>query len=124
MGLPWVRLDTNIWSHDKTVDLLERRNGHRAFVLYIFGLAYCGGHETDGHISPGALKLIQGTRAYADTLVDAGLWDHAEGGSYTIRNYADRQVTKQTIEEKAQLARRSVCERWMKSGKECTCGEH
>jgi len=124
MGLPWVRLDTNIWSHDKTVDLLSKPIGYKAFTLYICGLAYCGGHGTDGIISKGALKLISGTRATADALVDVGLWDHIEGGGYMIHNYSDRQIINWDTGATSQSARKSVCVRWMQKGKDCSCGEH
>jgi len=43
MGLPWVRLDANIASHDKTIKALGHRNGKGAMALYVFALGWSGG---------------------------------------------------------------------------------
>jgi hypothetical protein len=92
MGLPWVRLDTNIYSHDKILALLDDPSPkkHAAINVYTFGLAYSAGHETDGFIAKYVLKVIHGTDAHARLLMKYGLWDEAVNG-WTIRNYADRQ---------------------------------
>lgn len=123
MPLPWVRLDTNIGTHDKILDLLTRKDGHKAFVLYVCALGWSGGQGTDGHIPAGAIAVNHGTRKLADTLVDAGLWEHAPAGAYQIRNCARRQETATVREIKRTLqqmgAKKTNCKRW--HGPDCGC---
>jgi hypothetical protein len=68
-GLPWVRLDSNIASHDKILSLLGERDGVKAAFMYVCGLGYCGGHGTDGLIRYGALPFIHGIRRLAELRV-------------------------------------------------------
>lgn len=91
-GLPWVRLDSNIHSHDKVLSLLDDPSPkkHHAFTLYICGLAWSCGHGTDGAIPKSALKAIHGTPVLARLLVKYRLWDESPAG-WKIVNYADRQ---------------------------------
>jgi hypothetical protein len=123
MALPWVRLDANISSHDKVLDLLSRPNGHRAFTLYICALGWSGGQGSDGVIPRLVLPMVHGTPKLADLLVDVGLFEHAEAGAYVIRNWNLRQETSVVREVKRELqkqgARRTNCQRW--HGKDCGC---
>jgi len=123
-GLKWVRLDTSIWCHDKVLDLLDQRDGHKAFSLYVFGLSYSGLVQTDGRIPGRALPMIHGTRRLADMLVDHGLWKHLEAGDYQVINYAERQQSAETTDRIVSVRRRAACARWMKGGKPCSCGQH
>lgn len=123
-GLKWVRLDTSIWAHDKVLDLLEHRDGHRAFALYVFGLGYAGLIQTDGRIPARALPMLQGTRKLADLLVDHALWKHLEDGAYEVVNYAERQQSAETTDRQVASRKRAACTRWMKEGRPCSCGTH
>ena len=129
MSLPWVRLDSNIASHDKVVPLLSLRDGHKAFTLYVCALGYAGGHGTDGFISRDILPFIHGSERLAQMLVDArgradkaGLWEIADGG-WTIHNYAVRQelTTITAIKDNArrQASAKANCTRWHGSACEC-----
>lgn len=122
MSLPWVCLDSNIASHDKVVELLSKRDGARAFTLYVCGLGYAGGHATDGHIPRAALPFIHGTERLAVMLVEARLWDHAEGG-WQVRNWEQRQELTVITEAKRAAARmggrKRACQRY--HGPECGC---
>lgn len=92
MGLPWVRLDTNIATHDKILTLLDSGvKGKQAGFVYTMSIAYSSGHETNGVIKRSALPFIHGTAADARLLVMVGLWECIEGG-YRIRNWGTRQV--------------------------------
>ena len=53
MGLPWVRLDANIATHDKILNLLSDPSKHKwqAIASYMFALGWSGGHGTDGEIT-------------------------------------------------------------------------
>lgn len=122
MSLPWVRLDSNIASHDKIVELLSKRDGARAFTLYVCGLGYAGGHATDGAIPKAALPFIHGTERLAIMLVDHRLWEYTEGG-WVIRNWDQRQELA-VIAEMKRAGRKAAgakgaCKKW--HGPDCEC---
>lgn len=90
MGLAWVRLDTNIASHDKILDLLGRRNGRAIAFSYVCCIAYCGGNGTDGRIPFAALGFVHATKSEMATLVEVGLLKPIPTG-WEIVNYGERQ---------------------------------
>lgn len=124
MSLPWVRLDAGIASHDKTLKALGCKGGKAAMAVYVFGLAWSGGHGTDGHIPKAALPMLHGSPADASVLTRAGLWDEdPEGDGWVIHNYATRQelalVTEVKRRSQRLAAHRTNCIRW--HGPECGC---
>jgi hypothetical protein len=124
MSLPWVRLDANIASHDKMLDLLGRPRGKEAAAVYCFALGWSGGHGTDGHIPAAALPLLHGTKAHANALVQANLWElDPAGNGWWIRNYATRQqlgvVTEAKRDAQRAAASKTNCIRW--HGPDCGC---
>jgi hypothetical protein len=120
MPLPWVRLDSNIGTHDKVLSLLAERDGAKAFVLYISALGYSGAHGTDGHIPKYALKVNHGTVKLATMLVDHRLWVYDEDGTgYMIKNWLERQEGALTTTAKTRAAKRAACKRW--HGQDCGC---
>jgi len=123
MGLAWVRLDANIGTHDKILDLLSHANGPKAFVLYISALGWCGGQTTDGLVPAAALGINHGTRKLADLLVDVRLWVHAENGAYQFPTWEVRQEPAIAREAKKTMqsmsAKRTNCIRW--HGPQCGC---
>lgn len=94
MGLPWVRLDANIASHDKILDLLADPSPKRwqAAASYVFALAWSGGQGTDGRIRTAHLTAVHGSASTARLLVKYSLWDEAPAG-YQIRNFDTRQLS-------------------------------
>lgn len=92
MPLPWVRLDSNIPTHDKILRLLSDPSPKRwqACTSCMFAFAWSGGQGTDGLIPTAALPFVHGTPATAALLVKYDLWDKVEGG-WTIRNFGVRQ---------------------------------
>lgn len=122
MSLQWVRLDTNIFTHDKTLWLTAQKDGWRAYSVYTFSLAYSGGHGTDGFIAKHVLPFIQGTPRVVQLLVDAGMWQYAEGG-WQIKNWDQRQElaviteTKRTGKRIAGLKSQCV----QRHGLDCGC---
>ena len=126
MGLPWVRLDANIGTHDKTLELLDHRDGARAFTLYVCALGWAGGHGTDGLIPRHALRAVapslRAPEKRARVLVDVGLWEYVEAG-WHIRNYLERQqsslVSEAVSAQKSAAARKANCIRW--HGSDCGC---
>lgn len=111
MGLPWVRLDANIASHDKILAALHTRGGKAAIAVYLFSLSWSGGQGTDGHIPAYALPMIHATRPDIAILVDTGLW-HPNGDGWDIHNYAKRQETRAASEAKREQARAAANARW------------
>lgn len=92
MGLPWVRLDTNISTHDKILTLLDKgAKGKQAGFVYTMSIAHAAGHGTDGMIRKSVLPFIHATQGDANLLVMADLWECAEGG-YRIKNWGNRNV--------------------------------
>jgi hypothetical protein len=92
-------------------------------AVYMFALAWSGGHSTDGHIPPAALQVLHGTRADAELLVRVGLWDVCPNGGWQIHNYAQRQELALVTEVKRRAQRlaaiRTNCVRW--HGPDCGC---
>ena len=98
MGLPWVRLDTNIASHDKILDLIGRRNGRAIAFSYICCLAYSGANETDGRIPRTALGFVHATKSEMETLVEVGLLEPVPTG-WQVVNYGERQQLRAFTED-------------------------
>ena len=92
MALPWVRLDSNIHSHDKILALLSDPSPKKwqATAVYMMALGWSGGHGTDGKVPKSALAMVHGTPAAARLLVKYKLWEEHLTG-WTIVNFADRQ---------------------------------
>lgn len=122
MSLPWVRLDSNIATHDKINAVLAETSGAQAFVLYVCSIAWSGGQGTDGHIPKHMLRMLHGTPKLAQMLVQHRLWDDAEGG-WEVHNYAWRQELKEITdakrETKAINGKKAACQRWHEDDCEC-----
>jgi hypothetical protein len=124
MALPWVRLDSNIASHDKILALIADPSRHKwqAAASVSFAFAWSGGQGTDGFIPKYALQAVHGTAATAQLLVKYRLWDERPDG-YQIRNFETRQeltvITDAKREERHVNAQKANCVRW--HGKDCGC---
>lgn len=127
MALPWVRLDSSIASHDKTLALLSDPSPKRwqAMSSYMFGLGWCGEHGTDGAIPKAALPFLHGTPSTAALLVKHGFWESTDTG-WQVRNYIERQELAVVTEKKRNAQRlsalRTNCMR--KHGPDCGCWKH
>src|SRR4051812_37278030 len=114
MGLPWVRLDSSIATHDKVIAARTQPGGKQAMCLYMFALAWSGGAGTDGHIPPTIAKYLGGTPKEIAVLEQVGLWDR-NGDGWNIRNYAQRQeiaeISDAKREQAAAAGRKSGCRR-------------
>lgn len=113
MSLPWVRLDANIASHDKTIRAMGMKGGKGAMCLYVFALGWAGGQGTDGHIPTAALPMLHGTRAEARILEAVELWDaDPDGDGWWVRNWGQRQESHEVTEAKRERARNAAMSRW------------
>ena len=121
-GLKWVRLESNIASHDKILALVAERDGVKAAWMYVCSLAHCAGHGTDGLVSFNALPFIHGTRRLAELCVTHGLWIPDPKG-WRVKNYLERQQPQAASELARSLqsegGRRGNCKRWHPPGCEC-----
>jgi hypothetical protein len=116
MGLPWIRLDTNLPMHDKIIDLAGHGDrGLAAAFVYVASLAYSGANTTDGLIARGALPFIHGKQSHAKLLVETRLWEPADRG-WRIRNWGDRNLVgaaQQAISEAlSEAGKKGAAARW------------
>ncbi|MGB8020024.1 MAG: hypothetical protein WCF04_02220 [Candidatus Nanopelagicales bacterium] len=125
MGLPWIRLDAGLPSHDKTLRALTMPGGKAAMAVMQFAVEWSGGHGTDGHIPAIALPMIHATRKDIAVLVAVGFWDEdPNGDGWWIHNFARRQELAEITEIKnaqaAAAGRKSGCRRRGHPAN-CTC---
>jgi len=106
VGLPWVRLDSTIASHDKILHLVGDPSilKWKAAASYMFALGWSGAQGTDGFIPRAALLFVHGTPKTARLLEKYDLWAEAPGG-YRIKNYGSRQQLAALAEGKKQAQR-------------------
>jgi len=110
MGLPWVRLDTQMPSNPKVLELTSAGKWRAAFV-YVAGLAYAGQHGTDGYIPDTCLMFIHATRKDAAELVKVGLW-HDDVGGWVINGWSDFQISDEAAQLRSKKARQAALKRW------------
>lgn len=110
MGLPWVRLDTQMPSNPKVLELTSTGKWRAAFV-YIAALAYAGSHGTDGYIPDTCLPFVHGTKQNAIELVKAGLWLQDVGG-WTINGWEEFQMSDEAAKARSDKARKAALKRW------------
>lgn len=124
MALQWVRLDSNIASHDKILHLLSDPSPKRwqAAASYMFALGWAGASGSDGNVPSAALPFVHGTTMTARLLVKYGLWQEATAG-YAIHNFDQRQelsiVTAAKRAAQSAGALKANCRRH--HGPECGC---
>lgn len=129
MGLPWVRMDSTIASHDKILHLASDPSAQRwqAAFSYVCAIGWSGAQGTDGFIPNSALPFVHGTPKTARLLVKYRLWEEATAG-FHIRNFESRQqlaaVRDGVMQQKAAAGRKANCVRWHGdscwTGKECS----
>lgn len=88
-----------------------RRATKGARALWTTALAWCVDQEkTDGVVPAYMLRVLDGTKSEARTLIDVGLWEETAAG-YRFHDWDDYQRTSEEIEN----ARRAARERQRKS---------
>ena len=95
---PWFKVDDGFHGHPKVVDLTLDAIG-----LWTVAGSWCAKYLTDGHIPARTLARLGGERAQANELVDAGLWETAEGG-WQFKDWADYQPLKEAVEAERRAA--------------------
>lgn len=117
MSLPWVRIDTNLASHDKILSLLDDSSAplgirYRAAFSYVCAIGWSADRGTDGDVPSTALPFIHGTKTTGRLLTDHKLWEQHTSGLWVIHNYAERQITTPVVERKRTEGKRAACIRW------------
>lgn len=116
MGLPWVRLDVNIASHDKVIHLVSDPSTLRwqAAFSYVCALGWSQGQGTNGRIPNAALGFVHGNAKTGRLLVKYRLWEEVSGG-FQIVNFDKRnpsnEVTQAIATLQSQGGKRGACKR-------------
>ena len=123
MSLQWFRMECNLSQNDKILALIARgSDGHRALTLWTFALGWSAGQGTDGHIPRHMLGPLSGSEKLARLLVEARMWEYAEGG-WRIHNFDVRQEKSAITQMKSEALRvaavKANCVRW--HGADCGC---
>jgi hypothetical protein len=114
MGLPWIRVDTQMMNHPKIATLILDRQ-HKLVVVHVAAMLWSGHHGTGGHIPIAALGFVSATRADAAKLVDAGLWDvDADGRGWWVHDWTDYNLGQAALEAQRDRARTAALKRWQK----------
>ncbi len=92
--MPWFKVDDRLHTHPKWLGLPK---GPKA--LWITAGSWCAGQMLDGFVPATALRSLNGTRAEADRLVEAGLWEETDGG-WRFHDWTAYQPTKKSVEER------------------------
>lgn len=91
--MPWFKVDDNLAFHHKTVAA-----GVSAMGLWVRAGSWCAHTLTDGFVPEHMVPaLADGDASLAGRLVEAGLWRRVKGG-FTFHEWADRQPSRQSIE--------------------------
>lgn len=109
--LPWVRLDTAFPWNPKLLAMLTEKDGHRAGLIYICSLAYCGAHGTDGFIPREALPHIHARMIDADRLSRHQFWVPQTGG-WLINGWDEKQESNAETQQRRRRAQDAAKKRW------------
>lgn len=110
MALPWVRMDTQ-WPHNPKFLVLVEEKRWRAIAVYWGSIAWSGAQGLNGYLPAYALPMIHSTKREAAELVDAALWDLAQGG-WDIHDWADYQPSTEEHALRSERARAAAQKRW------------
>lgn len=111
-GLKWIRLETTMFENPKLLYLKEDKQ-HRAIVVHLEGMCYCGRHGLAGFIPKAALRIIGATTGDANKLVTAGLWTPAPGG-WDINGWDEYQLAGMDEKQRRERAQKGAAARWRK----------
>jgi hypothetical protein len=130
MGLPWVRLDTDIFDHPKFLALQEAGE-YRAIVLHLKAMVYTGKHELAGFVPELCIPMLTDAHAMLNgdaqhdikVLLDACLWN-AQPGGYSMHGWEDRQFVSDEAKARSAKARAAAKARWAKHNGKDSDAQH
>ena len=120
-------LDVAITSNAKVDELLQHRQGPKAFVAYIELLGWAVQNLTDGYISSTGIRLCHNTTpALVRVLVDQGLL-RAYGEGWSIPDFLEYQQARASWvdvgEKRAKAGKAGNCRRWHDDACRCLEGQ-
>ena len=114
MGMPWLRVDTDIFDHPKFVILIQNKKWH-LIVAHFQAMTWTGKHMQDGHIPDYITRHLGIKRSECDELVMAGLWDvDLDGNGWWIHGWDERQPTTEAFVRRSRAGRENALKRWSK----------
>lgn len=90
MARQMVLLDPRLLGRPDILELTEAGK-HRAVLAHVFALIYVTQYSSDGLLPRKALRIVQGRKSDAATLVAAGLWFETDDG-WGIYDWAINQL--------------------------------
>ncbi len=111
--MAYAQLDNGFWLNEKVDSVSDK-----AFRLYVRSISFSSSNQTDGFISERALKILDGTKALAESLVSAtgskssfGLWERVEGG-WRIHDFLEHNRSKEIRDNASSKASKAAAARW------------
>jgi hypothetical protein len=101
----WSKLDDALMDHRKIFlagDKLGRDGAGIAIGVFALGLMWTNKHLTDGHLPSEVVRRwphVHDPLRVATALVDAGLWEHSNGG-YRIHDFHDHNFQAAAVQER------------------------
>jgi hypothetical protein len=99
--MTWIKLDDTLPNNPKILPL-----SNAGFRLYIEGLCYANQYLTDGFLTQAVVRRLDSESAHLE-LIEAGLWDEAEGG-VQIHDYCEHQTSKADVLAKKEAEKERV----------------
>lgn len=98
--MPWGRLDDSLYDHPKLDELGSQRLP--AIGLWTLCISWSNRYLTDGHVPGGRIVGLGGTKALAERLVSAGLFEVVDGG-FQIHDFLEFNDSREEV-----IARRAT----------------
>lgn len=92
--MPWGRLDDGLYDHPKLDEL--GRDRLPAIGLWALAISWCNRRLTDGDVPGDRIRILGGSKALADRLVSAGLFD-AAGGDYRVHDFLQFNDSREDV---------------------------
>jgi hypothetical protein len=113
--MPWAKLDDGMHSHPKFMRVSLGATG-----VWAIGLSYAADYMTDGYVPRAVIAgRDDAALAFADELVEAGLWDAADRG-WTIHDYLEFNPSREFVIAdrltRSVKAKNAADKRWGKRG--------
>lgn len=83
--MAWAKVDDGWWAHPKVMGLSLPARG-----LWVSALSWSC-HQRQDTVPERFLAMVSADVEHAVELVEAGLWDHADGGGWVIHDWAEYQ---------------------------------
>lgn len=117
--MPWFVVDDQMWAHPKFQWLSDK-----AIALWVRAGSHCSMYLTDGHVSPGTIRMFGATRKTCSELVAAGLWHDAPEGGYVFHDWPEYQRTAEWWKAKREGDKKRQQKRRANAGRNPVTGQY